>query len=316
MGNEIIQANMNLGQVQLTGQLADNPALIGELISKEVEAIWQADPSFLAIKARENASVPLPYFVDFVKKAQLTGADPRLNQIYMVPAKKKCQKTNRWIDAANVVFAYQFFMDKASRTGLLESFKVETKIEEYFVPSFSNGQASGRVVKTLVSTCTVKRKNVEVPVVYKARFPEFAKDTMTWNKMPYIMLEKCSIANAFRWAFPEALSGIYISEEMTGEPNPPSKKDEPKKQGPSKQELAKTQQTYDEKLYDELISLISTLLEPYKDQVEKEKQLKSIYEELGVEGRKDLLDKPEPTKKEMIFHLREQLKKARAANDA
>lgn len=310
MSKEMTRSNQELGNVQFTGQLADNPNLINELISKEVEALWKADPSFLAIKARENASVPLPYFVDFVKKAQLTGADPRLNQIYLVPAKKKCQKTNQWIDAANVVFAYQFFMDKASRTGLLESFKVETKIEDYFVPTSTT---NGRVTKTLVATCTVKRKNNDVPIVYKARYPEFAKNTKTWQTMPYIMLEKCAIANAFRWAFPEALSGIYISEEMAGDNATMSSASN--KKGPSREDLAKNQQTYDEKLYDELLGLISALLEPFEDQVEKEKQLKSIYEQLGVENRKELLEKPEPTKKEMIFHLKGELKKVKVSND-
>ena len=128
-------SELQLGNIATAGQLASAPQLITELVGKEVEALWKADPSFLAIKARENANIPLPYFVDFVKKAQLTGADPRLNQIYLVPARKKCTRTGQFIDAANVVFAYQFFMDKANRTGQLEYFKIESNIEKYFKPN-------------------------------------------------------------------------------------------------------------------------------------------------------------------------------------
>jgi hypothetical protein len=41
-----------------------------------------------------------------------------------------------------------------------------------------------------------------------------------WASKPYLMLEKCALANVYRLAFPEWVAGMYIAEEMTGEERP------------------------------------------------------------------------------------------------
>jgi len=284
----------NFELVRNTGDLSSNPEAIKELIGNEIEALWKADPTFLAIKARENPNIPLPYFVDFVKKAQLTGADPRLNQIYLVPASKKDPSTNQYIQAANVVFAYQFFMDKASRTGNLDWFKIITRSEKYFSPD------KGKEIDTLVSTCWVKRKNMEEVIEYKARYPEFAQNTYVWKNKPYLMLEKCAIANAFRWAFPEALSGIYISEEMKGvdyEGDDKIKKEKklvkninPPEIPTEKIDPPKTEDNF-EKEFNELGVKIWTAIKILTDNLKNTEKYNEILDNLNMKDIKEMKDK-------------------------
>ena len=178
------------------------------------------DLNWLRTFISQNQEIGPQYVIEFLHKAELAGADPRRNQVYLIARKKKQKYKDQqgfwredWVTVGTVVFAYQFFIAAANATGELEGFEVHSRVGEYFDP------VQGQPIRTLVSTATVRRKNRQ-PVVYDAWYPEFvqtdfktAAPTSAWQK-PYIMLEKCALANAFRWAFPEAMSGMYISEEM------------------------------------------------------------------------------------------------------
>lgn len=201
-------SNNNLPAVNNVDDIT--PELIRKLVKDEIKSDANFDYLFFAMKAKENPSVPWPYILEFIKKAAITGADPRLNQIYLIPQKKWDSNTRQEVPMAHTVFAYQFFMDKAYQTGLMEYFTVDTKIDKYL--SIENGKP--KIIETLVSVCTVKRKDMTKETIYKAHFPEFYKKSPTWNKSPYLMLEKCAIANAMRRAFPEYLTGLYIKDEM------------------------------------------------------------------------------------------------------
>jgi len=298
----------NLNLVKFAGDLDKYPEILQSLVNSEIDALWKADPIFLAIKARENPNIPLPYFVDFIKKAQLTGADPRLNQVYLVPVRKKDPKTGNYIDAANVVFAYQFFMDKASRTKNLDWFKVVSKIEKYFDPT------TGKEKDTLVSTCWVKRKTMEEVIEYKARYPEFAQNTYTWKSKPYLMLEKCAIANAFRWAFPEALTGIYIAEEMTGGPivDQGQKKTveniNPPKIEKTKIDPPKTENTFKNSM-DEIGKKIWIAIKILTNNLENKEEYNKILKNLGLENISDIKTRDYEQRESYLNFLLEEIDK-------
>ena len=162
------------------------------------------DDNWLNIFDRMHHDVPMSYKIDFLHKAQLTGADPRKNQIYLTSyySKKLGHKIG------TTVFSYHFFLAQANQTGEYEGVEVSSGIEEVFDPKTLKPKSE------LVSTAIVYRKNKK-PVIFKARWSEFFNsNNPMWNSKPYTMLEKTAIANALRWAFPEALSGMFISEEI------------------------------------------------------------------------------------------------------
>lgn len=177
------------------------------------------DRSFLAGLVRQHPNLDQTAFLEFINKCQLTGADPRLNQVYLLvhnawnPDKKVAEPKG------TTVFAYQFFIQMAQRTGQLEDFGVDTIQESYM------DLMSGQERKSISAKAWVKRAGIRYE--YKARFWEFVKTNKdgnlmgNWRVSPYLMLEKCAIANVMRWAFPESLSGIYTSDEISKDGSEP-----------------------------------------------------------------------------------------------
>ena len=51
----------------------------------------------------------------------------------------------------------------------------------------------------------------------RVRLQEYNKGKSTWAAMPGTMIRKVAIAQAFREAFPMAVEGMYIPEEMPDE---------------------------------------------------------------------------------------------------
>jgi hypothetical protein len=162
------------------------------------------DKNYLSILQKLNPDLPARYLIDFIHKAQLSGADPRKNQIHLTTyfSSKLGHKVGV------TVFSYHFFLNQANLTGEFGGVTVESRVEEVFNPM------KGENEKQLVSIATAHRKGREA-ISFKARWNEFVnKNNPMWREKPYIMLEKTAIANALRWAFPEALSGMFIQEEI------------------------------------------------------------------------------------------------------
>jgi phage recombination protein Bet len=154
------------------------------------------------------------YFLDFIHKAQLTGADPRLNQIYLIPHKTKNYDTNDFEVKGTVMFNYMFYMQLAQQTGLLEGWGCDVLEDAYL------DIITGRKKPSWKAIAWVKRNGRE-KVLYECDFWEVAKldyktglPSSNWKTMPKFMIRKCAIAGAFRWAFPETLGNFYIAEEM------------------------------------------------------------------------------------------------------
>jgi phage recombination protein Bet len=58
------------------------------------------------------------------------------------------------------------------------------------------------------------RKGCSHPFTATARFADFNAGQGLWNKMPSVMIAKCSEAQALRRAFPADMSGVYTVDEM------------------------------------------------------------------------------------------------------
>lgn len=174
----------------------------------------ELDRNFLKILVDANPSMDKKYFLDFIHKAQLTGADPRLNQIYLIPHKTKNYDTQEFEVKGTVMFNYMFYMQLAQQTAQLEDWGCDVLEDGYL------DIITGRKKPSWKAIAWVKRKGRE-KVFYECDFWEIAKldyktglPSSNWKTMPKFMVRKCAIAGAFRWAFPETLGNFYISEEM------------------------------------------------------------------------------------------------------
>lgn len=172
----------------------------------------EMDRNYLTLLKNANPNLGDIYFIDFIHKCQITGADPRLNQIYLVTHKAFNKDLQQHEYKGTVIFAYLFFIQMAQKTGQLEDWGVECVDDTYV------DVATGRKRASYTSTCWVKRKG-QSKVTYTAYLWELAKQyngalSSTWASAPKLMLNKCAVANAFRWAFPETLGSFYIQDEI------------------------------------------------------------------------------------------------------
>jgi phage recombination protein Bet len=173
----------------------------------------EMDRAYLQLMKQANPNLEDIYFVDFISKCQLTGADPRLNQIYLIAHDSWNSQSQRKELKGTVIFNYLFFVQMAQKTGQLEDWGVECLPEKYV------DIATGREKPSYTSIAWVKRRG-QAKITYRARFWEFCKTgkegtpISNWKVSPQLMLDKCAVANAFRWAFPESFSSFYIQDEM------------------------------------------------------------------------------------------------------
>jgi phage recombination protein Bet len=156
-----------------------------------------------------SLKVPVEDIIKFFHKAQVTGADPLRDQIYLIPRQTKVN--NQYVTVGTVVFSYHFVEEKAVQTKEYQGYTEEFAVDEYFNPVTSESN------KELRCTVIVKRNGHDYP--YTAWWPEYVQSTsygvtMQWKSKPRIMLRKCALAGALRAAFPEWLSGVYTQEEM------------------------------------------------------------------------------------------------------
>jgi phage recombination protein Bet len=131
----------------------------------------------------------------FLYTARKTGLDPLARQIYAIKRAGK-MTIQTGIDGYRLI---------ADRTGQLAG------ISDYVFDS-EDGKFPNR------ASVTVK-KMVDGHIAEftaTARWTEYSQlQSPMWQKMPYLMLGKCSEALALRKAFPADLSGVYTAEEMS-----------------------------------------------------------------------------------------------------
>lgn len=143
------------------------------------------------------------YIVDYLHKAQLSGADPRLNQIYLIPRWDKKAGKNVGV----IVWSYHFFMSIAASHSDFNGADVTAIPEDVFNP------LTGEAKKELVATATVWRGDKKF--TRRARWSEYYNEkNPTWRDKPYSMLEKCALSLAVRAAFPAQLNYMMTDVEM------------------------------------------------------------------------------------------------------
>lgn len=114
-----------------------------------------------------------------------------------------------WATPAGIFVGRDGFLVLAHRTGDLDG--LETTFEE-------------RDGKLFAATCTVWHKRMSHPIKVTVRLEEFyrpvapGKKPGAWQKMPYVMLQKCAESHALRRAF--CITGLYDPSEFAPEDGP------------------------------------------------------------------------------------------------
>ena len=221
----------NALQIRYAGDVMSDDKTLALYMVPEAQAKLKLDPSIVhtlkvtVLQNPELANVASPIFVDYLQKMQLTGADPRRNEIYLIPRKKNNKyKDDRgkwidnWVQTATVVFAYQFVVSRGLATGECEGYGVSIVYKDYWRPGMGVESNVPHAV-AWVDRKGYKRFEYEAALYEFAEMNDDGAMRGNWRKWK-MMLEKCGIANAFRRAFPDHLSGVYCAEEMTADISP------------------------------------------------------------------------------------------------
>lgn len=120
----------------------------------------------------------------------------------------------------------------------------------------------------------VLREDFKAPLVGVALWSEYSQQYGLWAKLPSVMLAKCAESIALRRAFPQELSGLYTSEEMSQADVKPEQT-LPQKQATPKQA--------------EVIELQAEIVEPETVEVEKPKP-KAKPKAKGESATKTIID--------------------------
>jgi len=273
---------------------------IQEVFNKHSNIAENLDANYFYQLAQQHPQLQQIDFINFIHKCILFKADPRKNEIYLIPRSQSYKDANnQWQkkQVGTIVLSYQFFLKKAYESGDLDHFKVDTAVEDYF------DVATMKQVKTLVSTCSVKRMSSSDYIQYKARYHEFvSKDfqgnpTAMWKNKPYLMLEKCAVANAMRQCFPSNLENVYVQEEMAPQEytaeghevkNDVKAIEEKTEKSLEKSEVreAMNEETQKQAILDEMRKDIAGITNKFKDH----DKVSEVEKELGIDSIKELPD--------------------------
>lgn len=131
----------------------------------------------------------------FLYTCKRTGLDPLTKQIY-------CVKRAGQMAIQTGIDGYRAIAERTGTLAGIDDAVFDTETDKH--PN--------------KATVTVYRliNGQRVPFTASARWSEYNQPSgFAWTKMPYLMLGKCAESLALRKAFPNDLSGLYTTEEMS-----------------------------------------------------------------------------------------------------
>lgn len=178
--------------------------------------MWDADQIDLVKKtiAKGASDNELKLFMHVCQK---TGLDPFARQIYATFRNEKNKETNSFETKMTIQISIDGFRLVAQRSG-----KYAGQDGPYWCGLdgvWKDIWVSEKM--PYAAKVGVYHKDFEKPLYAVAKFDSYAatfKDgnlMPMWKKMPEIMIAKCAESLALRKAFPQELSGLYTSEEMS-----------------------------------------------------------------------------------------------------
>jgi phage recombination protein Bet len=183
----------------------------------KVEAEIESIKAQLERDGEEGASKLTPNQVELIKSKYAVGAsDDELKIFLYVCARTKLDPFARQI----------YFVKRWDSKQGRDVFTPQTSIDGLRSIAERSGNYAGNDDPIFDDEKLPKRATVSVYKIVQgqrvaftgtARWDQYcpsAPNDFMWKKMPHLMLGKCAEALALRKAFPNVISGLYISEEM------------------------------------------------------------------------------------------------------
>ena len=165
-------------------------------LSEMIDAQKILDKACLAQILNDHKDKKPEDVMAFLRKAQLVGADPRLNEIYLIG----------YGGRTSVIYNYQFIMNKAARSANIKAIQCICEKESTYDPVAE--------ADTIDLIATAKTTIDGIEYIAKAEFKEFYNQrNPTWKSYTKSMLEKCAIVKLCRRIPNTGISDMQIAEE-------------------------------------------------------------------------------------------------------
>ena len=185
------------------------------------EEIGPGDIELLRSMVRSSDKVPDSEFLRYIRFIQRTQLDPLARQVYASAASEKVSRNNseEWVWKLTMGVTIDGFRLIADRTG-----KYRGQLGPYWCGSDGVWQDVWLSDKPpTAAKVGILRSDFTEPLWALAKFNSYAaKDkggglSRMWARMPELMIAKVCEALGLRKAFPQELSGIYLSDELAQE---------------------------------------------------------------------------------------------------
>lgn len=198
----------------------------------------------------------------FIKIATAYQLNPFKREIYCTPYMTNIkQEDGTWKKERklSIITGYEVYLKRAERSGKLNGWKVEII-----------GEAQNRKAQI-----TIHRKDWNNPLVHDVFYSEYIQDNKMWKEKPLTMLKKVAMAQGFRLAFPDEMSGMpYAAEELPDNMTPlPETEPEKTDAGKHTPDVLKNPKGEIELPEGDHVKIMQEL-----DKVKTEKQLKFYYD--------------------------------------